>query len=62
MVSQATSRGVQIVPIGLKQKEAIVADVNETASKALSAVMADYRGVTVGEMTSLRRQASEAGV
>ena len=62
MVSQATSRGVQIVPIGLKQKEAIVADVNETASKALSAVMADYRGVTVGEMTSLRRQAREAGV
>jgi large subunit ribosomal protein L10 len=62
MVSQATSRGVQIVPIGLKEKEAIVADVNETASKALSAVMADYRGVTVGEMTSLRRQAREAGV
>jgi len=50
------------VPIGLKQKQAIVAEVNETASKALSAVMADYRGVTVEDMTALRKQAREAGV
>ena len=35
------------VPIGLKEKQAIVAEVNDTASKALSAVMADYRGVSV---------------
>lgn len=50
------------MPIGLKEKQAIVADVNETASSALSAVMADYRGVSVGNMTSLRKQAREAGV
>jgi large subunit ribosomal protein L10 len=50
------------VPIGLKEKQAIVAEVNETASKALSAVMADYRGVTVEKMTLLRKQAREAGV
>jgi large subunit ribosomal protein L10 len=50
------------VPIGLKEKQAIVADVNETAGKALSAVMADYRGVTVDDMTELRKQAREAGV
>ncbi len=50
------------MPIGLKEKQAIVAEVNETASKALSAVMADYRGVTVEKMTSLRKQAREAGV
>jgi len=50
------------VPIGLKEKQAIVADVNETASNALSAVMADYRGVSVDNMTSLRKQAREAGV
>jgi large subunit ribosomal protein L10 len=50
------------VPIGLKEKQAIVAEVNETASKALSAVMADYRGVPVDEMTSLRKTAREAGV
>ena len=50
------------MPIGLKEKQAIVADVNETASKALSAVMADYRGVTVDKMTALRAQARDAGV
>lgn len=50
------------MPIGLKEKQAIVADVNETASKALSAVMADYRGVSVDDMTTLRKTARDAGV
>lgn len=45
------------MPIGLKEKQAIVADVNETASNALSAVMADYRGVSVDGMTELRKEA-----
>lgn len=47
---------------GLERKKEIVAEVNETATKALSAVMADYRGVSVDEMTELRNQAREAGV
>ena len=50
------------MPIGLKEKQAIVADVNETANKALSAVMADYRGVSVDDMTTLRKTARDAGV
>ncbi len=50
------------MPIGLKEKQAIVAEVNETASKALSAVMADFRGVSVDDMTALRKSAREAGV
>jgi len=50
------------VPIGLKEKQAIVAEVNETASNALSAVMADYRGVTVDNMTALRKTAREQNV
>ncbi|MGV0034474.1 MAG: 50S ribosomal protein L10 [Candidatus Azotimanducaceae bacterium WSBS_2022_MAG_OTU7] len=50
------------MPIGLKEKQAIVAEVNDTASKALSAVMADYRGVSVDNMTSLRKEARDAGV
>jgi large subunit ribosomal protein L10 len=48
--------------LGLEDKKAIVAEVNEAAKGALSAVVADSRGVTVGEMTSLRRAAREAGV
>ena len=50
------------MPIGLKEKQAIVAEVNETAQAALSAVMADYRGVTVEAMTQLRKSARESGV
>ena len=50
------------MPIGLKEKQAIVAEVNETAQAALSAVMADYRGVTVDAMTQLRKSARELGV
>ena len=50
------------MPIGLKEKQAIVAEVNETASKALSAVMADYRGVAVAAMTELRAKARQEGV
>lgn len=50
------------MPIGLTEKQAIVADVNQTASKALSAVMADYRGVSVDNMTTLRKSARETGV
>ncbi len=48
--------------IGLEDKKAIVAEVQQAAQEALSAVVADSRGVTVTDMTELRRQAREAGV
>ena len=41
--------------LGLEDKKAIVAEVNETASSALSLVIADARGCTVDEMTGLRK-------
>ncbi|AZQ12945.1 MULTISPECIES: 50S ribosomal protein L10 [Shewanella] len=41
----------------LEDKKAIVAEVNEAAKGALSAVVADSRGVTVGAMTALRKAA-----
>ena len=46
----------------LDQKQAIVAEVNEAAAKALSAVVADYRGLTVTQMTELRAKARKSGV
>ncbi|QSX30269.1 MULTISPECIES: 50S ribosomal protein L10 [Shewanella] len=46
----------------LEDKKAIVAEVNEAAKGALSAVVADSRGVTVGAMTTLRKNARAAGV
>jgi len=50
------------VAIRLEDKKAIVAEVNEAAKSALSAVVVDARGVTVGAMTGLRKEAREAGV
>ena len=48
--------------IGLEDKKAIVAEVQQAAKDALSAVVADSRGVAVTDMTALRKQAREAGV
>ena len=46
----------------LEDKQAIVEDVAKVASSALSAVVADYHGLTVEEMTELRNQARAQGV
>ncbi len=46
----------------LEEKKALVAEVNSVASSALLAVAAEYRGLTVAEMTELRRNARESGV
>ena len=46
----------------LEDKQAIVAEVNVVAKAALSAVVADSRGVTVGAMTELRAKARENNV
>ncbi|OUS13314.1 50S ribosomal protein L10 [Gammaproteobacteria bacterium 53_120_T64] len=48
--------------LNLEDKKAIVADVNGTASNAVSLVVADARGVNVVDMTVLRKQARENNV
>jgi large subunit ribosomal protein L10 len=50
------------VALGLEDKKAIVAEVQEAAKGALSAVVADARGVSVSAMTALRKEARENGV
>lgn len=50
------------MPLRLEGKKAIVAEVQEAANNALSAVVADCRGVPVSQMTALRKQAREHGV
>ncbi len=44
------------------EKEAVVKDVTELAAKAQTLVMAEYRGITVADMTQLRSQARSNGV
>ncbi len=48
--------------LNIEQKKAVVAEVADAASKALAAVAAEYRGLTVEEMTELRAKAREGGV
>lgn len=48
--------------LNLEQKKAMVAEINEVALKSISAVAADYRGLTVSQMTDLRKTAREKGV
>lgn len=45
----------------LEDKKNIVAEVSKYASNALSVIAADYRGLTVEEMTNLRKQARDTG-
>ena len=46
----------------VEAKQAIVTEVNSVAAAALSAVAAEYRGLTVAEMTQLRVAARKSGV
>jgi large subunit ribosomal protein L10 len=48
--------------LSIEQKKAVVAEVAEVAQTALAAVAAEYRGLTVKEMTDLRVKAREDGV
>ncbi len=48
--------------LSLTAKKAVVEEVSEIASKAISAVVADYRGLTVNQMTQLRAQARKNNV
>lgn len=48
--------------LNLEGKKAVVAEVSEVASNAFSAVAAEYRGLTVSEMTELRVAARKENV
>jgi large subunit ribosomal protein L10 len=50
------------VTLKLEDKKEIVAEVNKVASGAFSAVVANYRGLTVGQLTKLREKAREQQV
>ena len=44
------------------EKEAVISDVTGLAAKAQTLVMAEYRGITVADMTKLRNAARSNGV
>src|SRR6202049_1964882 len=47
--------------LNLEDKKALVAEVAEVAAQAQSVVAAQYRGLTVGQMTELRAKARRQG-
>ena len=48
--------------LNLEDKKALVAEVAAVAQKAQSVVAAEYRGLTVSQMTELRSKARKSGV
>ena len=48
--------------LSLKQKQDLVAEVSEQVAKAETIVIAEYRNLTVANMTDLRRKARGAGI
>src|ERR1700709_2446516 len=53
---------LSLMALRLDDKKALVAEVNEIASKAFSAVAAEYRGITAGKIDILRKSARENGI
>ena len=48
--------------LNLEKKKAVVVEVSEQVSTAQAIIVAEYRGLQVGEMTELRAQARKSGV
>lgn len=48
--------------LNLDEKKAIVAEVSAQVESAQAIIMAEYRGIEVGQMTQLRAKAREAGI
>ena len=46
----------------LEDKKQIVSEVSEIAQSAVSAVLVDYRGLSVADMTGIRSRARESGI
>ena len=50
------------MPLNLEDKKALVTEMSAIASGAQSMVAAEYRGLSVGQMTELRAKARAQGV
>jgi large subunit ribosomal protein L10 len=50
------------VALNREEKAAVVAEVSAEVAKAQAIVVAEYRGLEVGAITALRKQARESGV
>jgi large subunit ribosomal protein L10 len=56
------AEGGKTLGLNLEQKKAVVAEVSAQVASAQTIVVAEYRGINVGEMTKLRAKARASGV
>ena len=54
--------GERNLSLNLEEKKAVVAEVGEQIAKAQAVIVAEYRGLEVGDMTRLRSNARHSGV
>ena len=50
------------MPLNMEDKKAVVAEVSAQVAQAQTMVIAEYRGIPVGELTTLRARARQNGV
>lgn len=62
MLYLTLTEGEKTLSLNLTEKKAVVAEVSEQVASAQAIVLAEYRGLTVTEITSLRAEARKAGV
>lgn len=48
--------------LSLEQKKAVISEVSEAIESAQAGVLAEYRGLTVAQLTALRKEARNSGV
>jgi len=48
--------------LNLQEKQAVVAEVSAQVAQSQTIILAEYRGIAVGDITKLRASAREAGV
>ena len=48
--------------LNLEEKKAIVAEVSAQVANAQAIIIAEYRGIEVGQMTQLRAKTRESGI
>src|SRR6202012_1709130 len=60
--SECIESGGLTVPLNKEDKQAVVAEVAAQVAQAQTMVLAEYRGITVGDLTRLRAKAREQQV
>jgi large subunit ribosomal protein L10 len=62
IIDRRNGEGRQTLSLNLEQKQAVVAEISAQLAKAQAVILAEYRNLPVGDMTTLRKKARSSGV